>query len=129
MPDRLEEQALLGLAGDDGRPAVAALEQAVAVIDAQAALGVGVGGVAGVAVADQERPDLLLEERHRRFARGGLARAAAAAPARRASARGITSRGQKVMEGPSLLVGLLEGQSPGGFDRLGVRRGSTLSTG
>ena len=62
VADGLEEQALFGLARDDGRPAVAAVDQAVAVVDPQAALGVGVGRMAGVAVVHQHRPDLLLEE-------------------------------------------------------------------
>jgi hypothetical protein len=62
VEDRPDQEALGGLAGDDGRAVVAPLEQAVAVVDPELALGVGLGGVAVVAVVDQERPDLLLEE-------------------------------------------------------------------
>ena len=64
-----------GWPGTTAGPLLAALDQAVAVIDAQAALGVGVGGMAVVAVVDQHRPDLLLEELHGRVvARGRLVR-------------------------------------------------------
>ncbi len=62
LENSLNQQAVLGVAGDDGRPAIAALEQAIAVVDAQPALGVGAGRMAVVAVVDQERPDFFLEE-------------------------------------------------------------------
>ena len=58
----LQQQALRRVAGHDGRAVVAAVEQAVAVVDAQAALGVCVGRVADVAMIDEDRPDLFLEE-------------------------------------------------------------------
>src|SRR5262249_19471631 len=60
----LKEQALFRPPRDDCRPTVAALEQAVTVIDAQAAAGIRVGGVAVVAVVHQQRANLLLEEFH-----------------------------------------------------------------
>ena len=56
---------LSGLAGHDGRPAVAAAQDAGRGVEEQAAaLLLGLVGVALVAALDQQRADLLLEEFH-----------------------------------------------------------------
>ena len=59
----LISRLLLRVAGDDRRAAVAALEHAVAAVEVEPALELlGGGRVALVAVLDEHRPDLLLEE-------------------------------------------------------------------
>ena len=58
---RVDQQALVRLAGHDGRSGVAAGQQAQARIEAQATL-LLVGTVAFVARVCQQRPDLFLEE-------------------------------------------------------------------
>ncbi len=59
----LDEEALVELARNDGRAAVAALEDSGPAIEQQAALVfLGLAGVALVTLLDQERADLLLEE-------------------------------------------------------------------
>lgn len=70
--DGLDEEACLWISGEHRWPALASLDQAVAVVDAEPALRVGVGRVAAVAILDQQRPDFLLEEIHSRgiFIRG-----------------------------------------------------------
>ena len=60
--DILNQQAARGVAGDHGRPPIAALQQAISVVDTQTSLGVGAGGMAIITVVDQERPYLFLEE-------------------------------------------------------------------
>ncbi len=62
LRDRLEDQALLGLPGDDALSAAAAGNQSVAVIDPQPPGRLVVGRVAVVAVVDEQRPDPSLEE-------------------------------------------------------------------
>ena len=59
--DGLEQQALLGLAEDDGRAGVAALEQGLARVEPQAAA-LLLRAVAGDALLDQHGADVLLEE-------------------------------------------------------------------
>src|SRR5579883_2795839 len=68
--DRLDDQALAGLARDGRRPAVAPLEERCAAREAQAALR-PVGAVALLALLGEDRPDRLLEE----LGRGGIVRA------------------------------------------------------
>jgi hypothetical protein len=60
--DAGEEEAPGRVAGDDGGAGVAAAEYAVVVIDAEISRGFGFGGMAGVAVVDEDRADLFLEE-------------------------------------------------------------------
>ena len=61
--DGLDEQALLGVAGDEGRAVVAALAEPFAGVQGQAAANLlGALGVAAVALADQHGADVLLEE-------------------------------------------------------------------
>ena len=62
MLDRLDEQALVRLARHGRRPAVAPLEHRLPTREAQPALRL-LAAVALLALLDQERPDLLLEER------------------------------------------------------------------
>ena len=62
VADRLDEQALLGLAGDGRRATVAALLQPFERIKPQTALGFGLGAVALEAPLDQDGADLGLEE-------------------------------------------------------------------
>ena len=59
----LEQDALLGVARDNGRTFFAALEQAVTVIEAKVAF-LFLGIVAFVALRDQHRADLRFEELH-----------------------------------------------------------------
>src|SRR6185503_10469571 len=61
-----DQQTFFGMAGYDGRAAEAALEQSVAVVDAQPTLGIVIRGMAVVAVPGQQRAYLLLEELQRR---------------------------------------------------------------
>jgi len=59
----LDKQALRRLARNDGRSGVASLEQAAAAIERQSPLDLlGRRRVAGIALLDQHRPDLLLKE-------------------------------------------------------------------
>ena len=68
---RLDQEALPGVARDDGSAFFAALEQTVAVIEAEVTL-LLLGVVAFVAFSDEHRPDPGLEELHvRRFELGG----------------------------------------------------------
>ena len=62
--DGLEEQAVLGIARNDGsRARLAALQGALASVQAEPGLELlGFGAVAAVALVDEDRPDLLLEE-------------------------------------------------------------------
>ena len=76
---RLDEQALLGIAGDDGRAADAALFPAASPVEGQPDLRRAARrAVALVAVVGEDRPDLAFEElelilrRRLRRARGGL---------------------------------------------------------
>ena len=63
VADRLDEAALLRLAGDDDRPALAALDPALPAVEEQPPLEpLRPGRVTAVALAHQERPDLALEE-------------------------------------------------------------------
>src|SRR5205085_2566742 len=65
VPQRLENQTLLGVAGDDGRAGVAAGADAVAGVEPQAALELRrLVRVARVALLDKDGTDLLLEELH-----------------------------------------------------------------
>ena len=67
----LDQDALLRVPRDDGRPFFAAFEQAVAVIEAQVAF-LLLGVVAFVAFRDEHRADLRFEEFHvRRLEVGG----------------------------------------------------------
>ena len=67
----LDQEALPGVARDDGGAFFAALEQTVAVIEAEVTL-LLLGVVAFVAFGDEHRPDPGLEELHvRRFELGG----------------------------------------------------------
>src|SRR5204862_321099 len=61
----LHEEALGRVAGDDRRPAVAALLEALGAVEEQSALDpLRLPGVALVAVLHEDRPDALLEEIH-----------------------------------------------------------------
>src|SRR6185436_17616252 len=62
--DRLDEEAVIGIAGDDGRGAgLAALQGALPGVEPEAGLDLlGVRGMAAVALVDEDGPDLLLEE-------------------------------------------------------------------
>ena len=63
IADGADERAGIRIAGDDGGAGIAALEQAVARIEAQAALDApALGGMALVAILHQHGPDFLLEE-------------------------------------------------------------------
>ena len=63
VADGFDEQAFVGLAGDDGRPGVAALPDPLGRVEQEAALDLlGRGGVAGGAGVDEDRADPLLEE-------------------------------------------------------------------
>ena len=57
MRDAPEQEARLRVPGHDGRAGVPPIEQAVAVVDPKPAGGLGVGRVAGVAVAGEDRAD------------------------------------------------------------------------
>jgi hypothetical protein len=61
MADGLDQQALVGIAGHDGRPAGATLEQCLAAIDAQAAAGLR-APVALEADIGEDETDFQLEE-------------------------------------------------------------------
>ena len=74
--DRLDEQTFLRIARDDRRPQVAPLAHPCARVEEQvAAQLLGLGGMALVALLDQDRPDSRFEEgdalRCRRLLRGG----------------------------------------------------------
>ena len=63
MPQGLDEQALVRLAGNDRRAALAPFAKALPRIEPQLALQLlGAGRVALVAIGDQHRADVLLEE-------------------------------------------------------------------
>src|SRR5204863_9303594 len=63
VPDRLEEEALLRVAGDDRRAGVAALEDLLAAVEPEGALQLlRLGAVALVAALDEKGSDLFLEE-------------------------------------------------------------------
>ena len=61
--DRLDDERLRRITSHEGRAGVAPLQHARLRVEQQAPLLVGVGGVAVVAVVDEDRPDLRLEER------------------------------------------------------------------
>ena len=61
IADGLDEQALLGLSGYNGRAAVAAPEQARAAIELQVAFFLAVA-MTLEAIVRQQRPDLFFEE-------------------------------------------------------------------
>jgi len=76
------------------------MDQAIAIIDAQAALGVGVGGVAFIAVVREQRTNLLLEEFHSggRIRRGrALRRAPCDTTIPHAAATAMTSHLRRMM--------------------------------
>ena len=63
VTDRSDETALVRLAGQDGRAVFSTLEKGLAAVEQQAAFGLlCAGGVAGVAMLNQKRPNSLLEE-------------------------------------------------------------------
>src|SRR5204862_8053944 len=63
LADGPNEDALLGLPGNDGGTGVAALEESLAAVEEKAALHlVGLSAVALIAALNKNRPDLLLEE-------------------------------------------------------------------
>ncbi len=63
MTDGLDQQAFLGLAGNEGRAAVATLEDGRSTVEQQAAaLFPGFAGMAVLTLLDEQRANLLLEE-------------------------------------------------------------------
>jgi hypothetical protein len=81
LSDGLEQQAFFRLARNQRWSAAAAVDHAIAVVQAQAPLGVGVRGMAVVAIVGEQRPNFLFEEidqsgivARRRLARGGPSR-------------------------------------------------------
>ncbi len=65
LGDGLDQEAVLGMSGHDGRTAVAPHNESIAIVNPQSSLGIRAGGMAGVTVADQHWTDLLLEKVHR----------------------------------------------------------------
>ena len=62
MADRPEQQALIRLAGDDHRPAITALDQAVPPIQRQPAFGLVAAVVALVTMLGESRSNIFLEK-------------------------------------------------------------------
>ena len=62
VADALHDQALFGIAGNDGGSRLSAAKNACVVIHAQTAGRLGIGRVTGVTVADKDRADFGLEE-------------------------------------------------------------------
>ena len=62
LPNRLDQQARFRIADDNGPTASAPLQQTVVIVDTQAPGRLVVGGVAVVAIVDQQRPNLLFKE-------------------------------------------------------------------
>ena len=92
LPDGLDQQALVGIAGHDRRPGLAALEQRLARVEPQAAH--LLVGVAVVAVGRQDRPDVRFEELGGRRRRAGSRRRLAALQRRSDSASGSAASDQ-----------------------------------